>query len=117
MNPGKERLSEKDIKTYLNEVSEIEIRTFVIEDVIAFDAQSLDKKLKDLKKLYKEKEKEESPKGKEKEELPKGKEEFSKTYFPIGLGDAFQKSMNAMYSGKANVALIVERRVVTLLEK
>ncbi len=102
---------------YLNEVSEIEIRTFVIEDVSEFDTQNLDKKLKNLKKLYKDKEKKESSKDKEKEKLYKGKEKFSKTYPAIGLGDAFQKAMNAMYSGKANVALIVERRVVTLLEK
>jgi hypothetical protein len=100
MNPDRKNLDEKDVNPYLNEVSHIEIRTFPIEGMGAFNNLNLDQKLEKLEEMH-----------------IRGEEEFSKIYPAIGLGDAFQKAVNAMYSGESNAAMIVERRVVTLLKK
>ncbi len=87
----------------LTEVSEIEVRTFSIEDISKmrtsvasigeFDQLNLHEKL-DL--------------------LDKVKEKDSYKTAAIGLGDAFERAMNQMYNGNGDVALIIERRVLTL---
>lgn len=87
----------------LTEVSEIEIKTFSIEDISKkyasitstgeFDQLNLHEKLNLLGKV-------------------KEKDSFSND--TIGLGDAFERAMNLMYNGNGDVALIVEKRVLTL---
>lgn len=83
----------------INEVSEIEIQTFIVEDVRKFDNLSLHDKLKNLKPLIGTK-----------------NMEFHGAYAAIGLGDAFQRTINAMHKKEARVAVITERRVVTILQ-
>jgi hypothetical protein len=77
----------------LNEVSEIEIKTFSVENLKEFWGLGLHEKV---------------------DELKNGEEKFSFASTAIGLGDAFQKAMNAMFSCKGEVALIIETRVITL---
>lgn len=83
----------------LNEVSEIEIKTFIVDNISEFDKLNLHEKLKEIKSLEGTK-----------------KEEFSGAYAAIGLGDAFQRAINATHKRKAKVARIIERRVITILE-
>ncbi|MBU7025310.1 MAG: hypothetical protein HXS48_00095 [Theionarchaea archaeon] len=82
----------------LNEVSEIEITTFVVSDVSKFNRLNLKDKLKKLESLE-----------------GTQNRDFSGTYEAIGLGDAFQKALNAMHGRKAKVARIIERRVIIML--
>jgi hypothetical protein len=77
----------------LNEVSEIEIKTFSVENLKEFWSLGLHEKL---------------------DKLENGEEKFSATQKAIGLGDAFQTAMNTMFSCKGEVALIIETRVITL---
>ena len=81
----------------LSEVSEIEIKTFSIDNARAFDGLDLHHKLGELNSLIQE-----------------GREESSFSNPAISLGDAFERAMNAMYNGRGNVALIIEKRVITL---
>lgn len=87
----------------LTEVSEIEIKTFSLDDISKehasitstgeFDQLNLHEKLDVLSKI-------------------KERDSFSNA--AIGLGDAFERAMNQMYNGNGDVALIVEKRVLTL---
>lgn len=81
----------------LTEVSEIEIKTFSVDNTKEFDGLDLHQKLNKLHPL-----------------MDNGKEEYSFDSPAIGLGDAFERAMNAMYDGKGNVAVIFEKRVITL---
>lgn len=81
----------------LDEVSKIEIKTFPIDNIKDFTALNLDEKLIELECL-----------------IRKGKIEYEFTDDKIGLGDAFQRAMNALFEGEAEAALIVEWRVLTL---
>lgn len=82
----------------INEVSEIDIKTFIVDDVKEFDKHNLHEKLDKLKPL-----------------IGTEKMEFHDAYAAIGLGDAFQKTINAMHGKKAKVACITEKRVITVL--
>lgn len=82
----------------INEVSEIEIKAFIVGSVGQFDRLNLHEKLDELESLEETKD-----------------EVFSKVDDAIGLGDAFQIAMNAMHKHKVKVARIVERRVLTVL--
>ena len=84
----------------INEVSEIEIKTFIVSDVKEFDELNLHEKLALLDKS-----------------IGTDKEVSSGSYAAIGLGDAFQRAINAMHKSEAKVARIVGWRVVTVLEK
>lgn len=87
----------------LNEVSEFVIKTYslsdiskqhpAITDIKQFDEFGLHKKIKLLDTL---------------------KEKTLYQNDAIGLGDAFQRAMNEMYNGNGEIALIIERRVLTL---
>jgi hypothetical protein len=81
------------IEMKLNEVSEIEIKTFSVENLKEFWGLELHEKLK---------------------RLEDGEEKFSVTRRAIGLGDAFQTAMNTMFSCKGEIAPITETRVITL---
>jgi len=81
----------------LTEVSAIEIKTFSVENTRTFDGLDLHHKLDELDSLARE-----------------GKEECSLSNPIIEPGNAFERAMNAMYDGKGNVALIIEKRVITL---
>ena len=87
----------------LNEVSEFIIKTFsfsdisenhpAITDIKQFDGLNLHKKMNILDSLK------------------------EKTFYQndaIGLGDAFERAMNEMYNGNGEIALIIEKRVITL---
>lgn len=87
----------------VTEVSEIEIRTFSIDDISEsegsvastkeFDNLTVDQKLNLLRKV---------------------KERYAHSENDIDSGSAFEKAMNEMYNGKGDIALIVEKRVLTL---
>ena len=85
----------------ITEVSEIEIKAFSVEDikkantVSSFDTHSLQEKL---------------------EMLNCTPANFCWKNDAIGLGDAFERAMNELFNGKGEIALIVERRVLTLHE-
>ena len=82
----------------LTEVSEIEIKTFSVEDIRNISSKDFDRhNLPDNLKL-----------------LPNIPENFSWKNDAIGLGDAFQRAVNELFNGKGEVALIVEKRVLTL---
>jgi hypothetical protein len=89
-------MKSKKLGDTLDEVSEIEIKTFSVEDFTHFRQSNLHDKLKILNKLG------------------KSNVKFSNSYPAIGLGDAFQIAMNAIFSHNGNAALIVETRVITL---
>ena len=87
----------------LVEVSEIEIRTYSIDDISRKDASVVNAKGFDQLNLH------------QKVHLLDGvREKFSYTDDSIGLGDAFERAMNEIYNGNGDVALIVEKRVITL---
>lgn len=82
----------------LTEVSEIEIKTFSVEDIRNVSSKDFDRhNLPDNLKL-----------------LPYVPENFSWKNDAIGMGDAFQRAVNELFNGKGEVALIVEKRVLTL---
>ncbi|MGD2248610.1 MAG: hypothetical protein PVF58_09400 [Candidatus Methanofastidiosia archaeon] len=89
-------MNSKKLGDTLDEVSEIEIKAFSVEDFSTFRTRNLHDKVDILNKLG------------------KSSVKFSKSYPAISLGDAFQIAMNAIFSYKGNVALIVETRVITL---
>ena len=94
-------LNEKKLKEVeLDEVSIIEIKTFSIGSISGFHGLKLSKKLKELEKLDKS-----------------SGALYSFSNDAIGLGDAFQRAMNALYEGNGEAALIVEKRVLTLRPK
>ena len=94
-------LNEKKLKDVeLNEVSIIEIKTFEIGSIRGFHGFSLSKKLEELEKLNRS-----------------SKALYIFSDDAIGLGDAFQRAMNALYEGNGEAALIVERRVLSLKPK
>lgn len=90
----------------VTEVSEVEIKTFSIEDISGgegtvtsakdFDSLTVQQKLILLGKV---------------------KERCSVSEIDIESGSAFERAMNEMYNGKGDVALIIEKRVLTLDKK
>jgi hypothetical protein len=81
----------------LNEVSEIEIKTFSVRNFKEFCSKNLHDKLDELEGL-----------------IGTDKEKSSTSSDAIGLGDAFQTAMNEMFNCKGEVARIIEKRVITL---
>ena len=87
----------------LNEVSEFVIKTYSLSDISKkhpsittikqFDEFTLQKKINLLDTL---------------------KEKTSYQNDAIGLGDAFQRALNEMYNGNGEIAIIIERRILTL---
>lgn len=94
-------LNEKKLKEVeLDEVSIIEIKTFEIGSIRGFHGFNLSRKLEELEKLNRS-----------------SRVLYSFSADAIGLGDAFQRAMNALYEGNGEAALIVEKRVLTLRPK
>jgi hypothetical protein len=84
-------VSEFIIKTYsLSDISEDRLS---VTDVKEFDGFNLHKKLRLLDSM---------------------RETTLYQNDTIGLGDAFERAMNEMYNGNGEIALIIERRVITL---
>ncbi len=90
----------------VTEVSEVEIKTFSIDDISGgegavtsakdFDSLTVHQKLILLGKV---------------------KERYSISDIDIESGSAFERAMNEMYNGKGDVALIIEKRILTLDKK
>jgi hypothetical protein len=85
------------------EVSEIEIRTFSIEDISRENGSVTDTREFDQLDL-----------NEKIHLLDRTKVRSSYSDNDIGLGDAFERAMNEMYNGNGDVALIIEKRVLTL---
>lgn len=89
----------------VTEVSEVEIKTFSIEDISGgegvasakdFDSLTVHQKLALLGKV---------------------KERYSISDIEIESGSAFERAMNEMYNGKGDIALIIEKKILTLDKK
>ncbi|MBU7016386.1 MAG: hypothetical protein HXS44_02665 [Theionarchaea archaeon] len=90
----------------ITEVTEVEIKTFSIDDISGgegtvtsakdFDSLTVHQKLSLLGKV---------------------KERYSISDIDIESGSAFERAMNEMYNGKGDIALIIEKRILTLDKK